>query len=269
VSNDTFETEVAAGERFRFGRNWASFLAHLDDDRIAEAERSLKGFLGLESLSGKRWLDVGSGSGIFSLAARRLGATVHSFDFDPDSVGCTQGLRERFRPGDAGWTVERGSVLDPDYLAALGAFDFVYAWGVLHHTGSMWQAIDNVTRIVAPGGRLWLMLYLDRGWISAFWLRVKKIYCSGTAGRALIVGVFFPYYSLRYLLEDLLRLRNPRARYREYRRQRGMSMTHDWIDWLGGYPFEVARPFEVNAFCRERGLALERYRKAEYLFRRD
>jgi 2-polyprenyl-6-hydroxyphenyl methylase/3-demethylubiquinone-9 3-methyltransferase len=268
VANDTFETEVAAGERFRFGRNWASFLAHLDDDRIAQAERSLKEFLGVTSLAGKRWLDVGSGSGLFSLAARRLGATVHSFDFDPDSVGCTQGLRERFRPDDAGWTVERGSALDADYLARLGTFDFVYAWGVLHHTGSMWKAIDHVSTTVAPGGRLWLMLYLDEGWKSKVWLGVKKTYCSGPPGRMLILGVFFPYYALRGGVEDLLHLRDPRARYREYRQQRGMSMTHDWVDWLGGYPYEVARPDQAEAFLRQRGFALERQRAPEYLFRR-
>lgn len=268
MANDTFETEVAAGERFRFGRNWASFLQQLDDGRIAEAERSLREFLGVERLDGKRWLDVGSGSGLFSLAARRLGATVHSFDFDPDSVACTKRLRDRFFPNDAGWTVERGSALDADYLARLGTFDVTYSWGVLHHTGSMWKAIDLVSGTAAPGGRLWLMLYLDEGWKSKVWLQVKKTYCSGVPGRRLVLGVFFPYYALRGFVEDVARLRDPRARYRDYKRQRGMSMTHDWVDWLGGYPYEVARPDQVIAFCRERGFTIERQRDAEYLFRR-
>ena len=35
----------------------------------------------------------------------------------------------------AAWTIETGDILNADYLAALGQFDAVYAWGVLHHTG--------------------------------------------------------------------------------------------------------------------------------------
>ena len=76
--------EVASGERFEFGKNWAAFLSVLDDERIATAEDSLKGMLECEDLQGKKFLDIGSGSGLFSLAARRLGATVHSVDFDPN-----------------------------------------------------------------------------------------------------------------------------------------------------------------------------------------
>src|SRR5205823_4976755 len=124
--------------RFRFGRNWARFLTVLDDERIAQAERSLIEMLGLTRLDGLSFVDAGSGSGLFSLAAKRLGAArVHSFDYDPESVLCTQELKRRFFPGDVNWTIEQGSVLDPVYLQSLGAFDVVYSWGVLHHTGDM------------------------------------------------------------------------------------------------------------------------------------
>src|SRR3954452_22091088 len=107
-------------DRFGFGENWRRFLSVLNDERIAEAEKSLAGMLGVGSLEGKRFLDAGSGSGLFSLAAYRLGATVHSFDYDPMSVRCTSELRQRFFPGDPQWRVERGSVLDRNYLASLG-----------------------------------------------------------------------------------------------------------------------------------------------------
>ncbi len=119
---------------------------------MLRAEQSLKEMLEVERLDGLRFLDAGSGSGLFSLAARRLGATVHSFDYDPQSVACTHELKRRYFPGDAAWMVEQGSVLDQDYLDHLGQFDIVYSWGVLHHTGAMWQALDNVARLVAPGG---------------------------------------------------------------------------------------------------------------------
>ena len=126
----TFESEVAQGERFEFGKNWQRFLSVLDESRIGEAERSLREMLRVETLAGRRFLDVGCGSGLFSLAAMRLGgALVHSFDFDPQSVSCTESLKRRFYPDTADWTVERGSVLDATYFRGLGEWDVVYSWG--------------------------------------------------------------------------------------------------------------------------------------------
>src|SRR5207302_10440486 len=133
--------EVTRGERFEFGKNWGRFLEVLDDERIGEAEESLKKMLEVEGLAGKSFLDIGSGSGLFSLAARRLGARVHSFDYDPQSVACAAELRRRYFPNDEDWVVEPGSALDEAYLNRLGTFDIVYSWGVLHHTGAMWQAL--------------------------------------------------------------------------------------------------------------------------------
>src|SRR5687767_8748135 len=112
--------EIADGERFKFGNNWAQFLALVDEDRIRQAEDSLRAMLKRDNLTGLRLLDIGSGSGLFSLAARRLGAKVHSFDYDPQSVACTTELRRRYFPDDPDWQVEQGSVLDPDFVRRLG-----------------------------------------------------------------------------------------------------------------------------------------------------
>src|SRR5881227_2755894 len=106
--------EVSTGKRFEFGRNWHRFLALLDEDRIAAAEQSLQRMLEAERLDGQRFLDVGSGSGLFSLAAVRLGAQVHSFDYDPQSMACTRFLKESYAP-DAPWTIEKGSILDTTF----------------------------------------------------------------------------------------------------------------------------------------------------------
>src|SRR3954469_10416506 len=175
--------EVARGERFEFGENWRRFLDVLDDERIAEAERSLREMLGVESLAGRSFLDVGSGSGLFSLAARRLGAErVHSFDFDPQSVACTRELRRRYFGDDAHWTVEQGSVLEDGFVASLGPWDIVYSWGVLHHTGDMWRALDLAQAATASGGTLFISIYNDQGAGSTMWRAVKRAYNALPAG---------------------------------------------------------------------------------------
>lgn len=259
VSTTEFQQEVVAGQRFEFGKNWQDFLAVLDDERISEAERSLKTMLGVETLAGKTFLDVGNGSGLFSLAALRLGAQrVHSFDYDPQSVFCAQELKRRYFPHDERWTIERGSALDAAYLGSLGQWDIVYSWGVLHHTGAMWTALENVVPLVRTGGTLFISIYNDQGKISRLWTVVKIFYNRGALWRRTVTAVFIPYFIFRGLVADMLHRTNPLRAYRQYKKSRGMSRVHDWFDWLGGYPFEVAKPEEIFAFYQERGFALRR-----------
>ncbi len=247
--------EVEAGVRFEFGKNWAKFLDELDDARIAEAERSLAEMLRVENLAGKTFLDIGSGSGLFSLAARRLGAAVHSFDFDPHSFGCTQELRRRYFPGDPDWKVEQGSALDPDYLGSLGTFDIVYSWGVLHHTGDMWKALAGAADLVAPQGRLFIALYNDQGGASRRWTWVKKTYNRWPLSRPFLLFGSAVRLWWRPLLKDIVTL-SPGKSLQLAGNRRGMALWRDMVDWVGGYPFEVAKPEEIFDFYRDRGFVL-------------
>lgn len=249
-------TEVATGKRFEFGANWTRFLTALDDDRISEAESSLRAMLGLApgaSLTGKTFLDIGSGSGLFSLAARRLGASVRSFDYDPMSVACTRELQRRYYVGDPNWVVEEGSILDEQYLATLGTFHVVYSWGVLHHTGEMWRALEHAQRVVRPGGLLWVAIYNKQPGLSTYWLWVKRLYNALPAAlQRPFAAVFLVYFAVLLFVADVVRLRSPLKRYRG-QGHRGMSLYHDVVDWVGGLPFEVASPRELTDFYERRG----------------
>lgn len=257
----TATAEIVQGARFAFGENWSRFAQSVDDQRIARADESLQDMLESERLEGLSFLDAGSGSGLFSLAARRLGAQVTSFDYDPRSVACTEELKRRFFPGDSSWHIEQGSVLDKEYLANVGQFDIVYSWGVLHHTGQMWQAMENVAPLVRPGGKLFIAIYNTQVPWTPVWRLIKKIY------NRLPTFLKMPYV---LLLSAGIELRslvfntvtgNPRRYFhtrKNYRSNRGMSHWHDTVDWIGGYPFETAKPEEVFDFYRGKGFSLQR-----------
>src|SRR5690606_5488054 len=195
-------------------------------------------------------------------AAHRLGAMVHSFDYDPQSVACTREMKRRFAPDADAWTIEEGSALDAAYLAGLPPADVVYSWGVLHHTGEMWRAIDLVAQRVKPGGWFWLAIYNDQGRTTAAWIRVKRCYQALPAFlRPLLVtivgGCLFAHRVLCAAVSSLihlLTLGNPLTPFRSLAQKaqapdaRGMSRWYDLVDWVGGWPFEVARPEEVIDF---------------------
>ena len=256
---DLNAAEIARGERFQFGQNWSQFLPAIDEECIQQAEKSLREMLEVESLSGKTFLDIGSGSGLFSLAARRLGARVHSFDFDPKSVFCTTELKKNYFRDDESWQVQEASVLNGEFMKSLGQYDVVYSWGVLHHTGDLWTAMENAQQRVAPGGKLFIALYNDTGSQSTRWYWIKKTY-NGLPGilKAPFAALVWLPNEVKLLAKSVLTL-NPKLyteSWTQYRHNRGMTKWRDIIDWVGGYPYEVSTPDEVFDFCRKRGFSL-------------
>jgi 2-polyprenyl-3-methyl-5-hydroxy-6-metoxy-1,4-benzoquinol methylase len=268
MNPDEHANEVKQGARFEFGANWSRFLSVLDEERIAEAENSLRSMLGMDDLTGRSFLDIGSGSGLFSLAARRLGATVRSLDYDPQSVACTSELRRRYFADDPAWTVEQGSALDADYLDGLGEFDIVYSWGVLHHTGSMWLGIDLAAQRVAEGGLFFIAIYNDQGVKSHAWWGIKYLYnkLPRPLNTAYAYGLGLTTYGLN-VLRYTVKLK-PMTAIRpilDYKKRRGMSVMHDLIDWMGGFPYEFASYETLDDFMKARNLRLVRGSRAKSL----
>lgn len=261
MTTTSTSSEPRPAVRFSFGENWRRYLDVLDDERVREAELSLAEMLGTPSLAGRRFLDVGSGSGLFSLAAYRMGADlVHSFDFDTSSVGCTQELHRRYG-ADERWVVEHGDALDADYMSGLGRWDIVYSWGVLHHTGDMWRALGNTAAVVANGGMFFVSIYNDQGLRSRLWRVIKRGYNALPASlqTPYAVAIMAPREALSVgVAAATLKPQRYVESWTQYKRSRGMSRWHDLIDWVGGYPFEVATPEQIFDFMRTRGFRLQR-----------
>jgi len=234
---------------FSFGRNWQDFLQNLTETKIKNATESLLDFLRVRDLKGKSFLDIGCGSSIFSYAAFGLGADkITSFDIDPFSVDCCRYLHTRAGNPD-NWKVLHGSILDDQFVPGLGGYDIVYSWGVLHHTGRMWDAIKRSAKLVNKNGYYYIAIYnkMRNELGSDFWLRIKKFY-----NRYPLLGKYIlePIYMSVFFIRDIIRLKNPLRKVKSYKQVRGMEWRTDIRDWLGGYPYEFATVEEVVGFMR-------------------
>lgn len=240
-------------ERFRFGENWQSFVGLVDEAAIGAAERGLEKLLPNRELAGRRFLDIGCGSGLSALAALRLGAaSVDAIDLDRQSVEAARRLLQRFAPERA-WTVRLGSALDLG-TSETGAYDIVHSWGVLHHTGDLWGAFDRACAMTAPQGQIAVALY-RRTPLCVFWSWEKRHYAAASpATQAAVRAVYETLYRAGLLATG----RSPRRYEAAYRGARGMDWQHDVHDWLGGYPYQSTDPNEVASFLAARGFAMER-----------
>jgi 2-polyprenyl-6-hydroxyphenyl methylase/3-demethylubiquinone-9 3-methyltransferase len=243
------ENLLEVESHFSFGENWAQYAEKIDERRIEEAEKSLIRLVGRESIQGRTFLDIGCGSGLFSLAALRLGCQrLLAVDLDPNSVQTTRKTLERYAPDGANWDCRRISVFDLD-PAKVGTFDIVYSWGVLHHTGAMYKAIEKASAMVKPEGMLTLALY-GKTPFCGLWRIEKRIYSRSPKWvQRAIEKVYSAVVAARLALKG----ESLKKRRETYFQQRGMDMYHDTRDWLGGYPYESISPQEAMTFMHKLG----------------
>lgn len=237
--------------RFAFGENWSSYARTIGQAQIEEAVRGLDAMVGGDAIRGKRFLDIGCGSGLHSLAALRLGAaSVEAVDYDPNSVATTEAVLAQHAPLGAVYRVRRADVLAMT-PAEDGQFDIVYSWGVLHHTGQMRRAIERAAALVAPGGQLAIALYRKTR-LCGFWKWEKRVYCNGgPATRRLLTALYVAVYRLMLRRQGL----DFAETMANYKSARGMDFLHDAADWLGGYPYESTDKTEVDGLLQPLGFA--------------
>ncbi len=261
-------------QRFGFGKNWAEYIEkNFSEERIKIAKDRLLNFLKLQDLKGYSFLDIGCGSGIHSLAAYQAGAErITGFDYDADSVKTSEKLRD-FVGSPQNWKISQGSVLDKKFVDNCSPADIVYSWGVLHHTGNMWQAIENAASRMKDDGVLFIALYTSDVYIDPppqYWLEQKQQYNRlGKVGKKFMEWK----YALRIGIGELRNGHNPFTYILGYQNSRGMSFWTDIKDWLGGWPMEFAGIKETKTFCSEKlGLELLHINageaNTEYLFRK-
>ncbi len=257
---------------YDFGGNWQAFsAAKLDARRLDAAVQSLRQLIGAENVQGRTFLDVGCGSGLFSVAAALCGAAqVVGFDINPTGIEVCRSNAARFAEHLNSVAVPHfcvGSALDREFLTALGTFDVVYAWGCLHHTGDMWQAIRNTASLVKPETGTLVMSIYNYHWTSPVWKQVKFLYNVSPRPVRWLLNYLFG--ALVYAGVWATTRQNP------LKKERGMDFWYDVIDWLGGYPYEYARIADVVDFVQALGFQVEQVVKTrgwtgcnEYVFSR-
>lgn len=232
---------------FSFGKNWESYSKKkLNDEKLLQAKKSIESLVSERNFIQKSFIDVGCGSGIFTLAASELGASpCLGVDVDPDSIRTSEINRGAFSKNkNKNIHFKMGSALDQSFMNTLGQFDIVYAWGSLHHSGDMWTAIQNTSALVKPDGVMVLSIY-GKSWSSPIWKAIKWIHSRSPAWAKRLMEKFFAV--LIYLGVWVLTRSNPLSK------ERGMSFWFDVIDWVGGYPYEYASKNEVINFLKPYG----------------
>jgi ubiquinone/menaquinone biosynthesis C-methylase UbiE len=151
--------------------DWRGQIAHApgSPEHLAEVERRFlaeawfaqaagaepfSALIPFAELAGKDVLEIGCGTGVHTRLLAEAGARVTAVDLTPTAVELTTR-----RLAQAG--------LDADVLEADAeslpfpdaSFDFVWSWGVIHHSSDTSRVLAEIARVLRPGGHLAFMVY--------------------------------------------------------------------------------------------------------------
>ena len=123
----------------------------------------------IKSISGKRVLDMGCGSGRFSFALGEFGAAeVVGVDYGERGLKVAHDIVHK--SGIKNIHFQKANIIDLPFQDE--SFDFVFSHGTLHHTEDMEQGIAEMVRVTKPGGKIWFYIYGAGG---IFWYARKKM----------------------------------------------------------------------------------------------
>lgn len=245
---------------FSFGKNWKEYLKTVSVERIDAVKGDLEKWLGKDFIRDKTIIDIGCGSGIHSLGFYLLGAReILSIDIDKYSVDAAISLWEK-QGKPENWKIQHASIMDDSFISEYSkkGYDLVYSWGVLHHTGDMWKALDNASKFLKGGSLFWIALYVKGPRYNRDLALKKKYNRSSVFGKWIIEKRYITkQYIKLFIFGEFRKLINVFLN-REVYMFRGMDKKHNLKDWLGGLPYEVASLEEIIEFAKERDLVLEK-----------
>lgn len=122
----------------------------------------------LHELKGKKVLEIGPGAGGHSVLFAKYGAIMSSADITFSRARATQAKFDLMEDMADGCLAMQSDAENLPFADA--TFDIVYSNGVLHHTPDTEQAINEVYRVLKPGGQAVIMLYCKDSW--HYWLNM-------------------------------------------------------------------------------------------------
>lgn len=134
----------------------------------------LEKFIPYESLQGKKVLEIGCGAGLVSSHIAKSGAKLYAIDLTEQAITIT---KKRFELKKLSGMIQQ---MDAEKLEfENNSMDTVISWGVIHHSGNMTAIINEIYRVLRPGGLAYIMVYnknsLRYNIYCRFWLGLMKL----------------------------------------------------------------------------------------------
>jgi len=219
---------------------WTEYIPEYD-----ETEKHWKIFFTPEEVAGRSVLDAGCGTGIFSIIFANQGAgRVTGIDISEGSLGTARSLKEKFGLDTADFMKQ--DMLDLPFPDA--SFDIVWAWGTVHHTTNPFRAIDQLIRVLKPGGALLLAVYT----------RTRLTFVHEIIRKTLVRT---PRRSWTFLSKVMALFLAPVVfvfKKREKARK-GEKLEELILDWYFVPIRYYYRPEEIREYLEDKGFAIEKF----------